>query len=258
MISTFRLFKNFLKEFLLSIQPGLRWLNRLQMRWTSVSMVLNITDSSHQFMPSLSPPSNMVYSPHFYDLDSLFSQVVSHVYSFNVQLLSRGGFLWDGMYFGKNGRKKNYSKQIGNIVNKGYEALGEIPIIIGEIGLPFDVNKRVGMRTGNWNASEMQYDAILSALETHMIGYKFVTRIHYSFVNYWLNFWSLWNYNPHNTYGTGDDWNFEDFSIYSLSSRKNLKWNGQGVELYDGIRVLEAIEVNDSASYVLDNTDMTW
>ena len=42
-------------------------------------------------------------------------------------------------YWGQRGARENYSLQIRNIVEAGYRSLGEIPIIIGECGIPMDM-----------------------------------------------------------------------------------------------------------------------
>lgn len=47
--------------------------------------------------------------------------------------------IWNALYFGRTGAKKNYTKQIKTIVNKAYEKLGEVPVVIGETGIPMDM-----------------------------------------------------------------------------------------------------------------------
>ena len=42
-------------------------------------------------------------------------------------------------YWGQLGARENYSLQIRNIVENGYQSLGELPIIIGECGVPMDL-----------------------------------------------------------------------------------------------------------------------
>ena len=42
-------------------------------------------------------------------------------------------------YWGQGGARENFALQIRNIVEAGYRNLGEIPIIIGESGIPMDM-----------------------------------------------------------------------------------------------------------------------
>lgn len=48
-------------------------------------------------------------------------------------------FILKALYFGDKGVIKNYSKQIGNIVDAAGKELGEVPIVIGETGVPMDL-----------------------------------------------------------------------------------------------------------------------
>jgi hypothetical protein len=42
-------------------------------------------------------------------------------------------------YWGQKGARENFSLQIRNIVDGGYKALGEKPVLIGECGVPMDM-----------------------------------------------------------------------------------------------------------------------
>jgi len=48
-------------------------------------------------------------------------------------------FLLKTFYWGQRGARDNYTLQIRNIVENGYRALGENPVIIGECGIPMDM-----------------------------------------------------------------------------------------------------------------------
>ncbi|KAJ8083493.1 hypothetical protein PM082_009367 [Marasmius tenuissimus] len=82
----------------------------------------------------------MVYAPHWYDLKALFEKAFGD-FSVNVQGLSRGMFPLRAFYWGQKGCRDNYALQIRNIVESGYKALGEKPVVIGECGIPMDLNK---------------------------------------------------------------------------------------------------------------------
>lgn len=57
-------------------------------------------------------------------------------------------FVGKAIYFGHKAARKNYALQIGNIVKAAREKLGEVPIVIGETGVPMDLklerNQKVG------------------------------------------------------------------------------------------------------------------
>ena len=91
-----------------------------------------------------------------YDLNALFAKAFGD-FTVNVQGLSRVPFLspsfmssadalaWQGMfplqafYWGQRGARDNYSLQIGNIAAAAHKALPDVPVIIGECGVPMDL-----------------------------------------------------------------------------------------------------------------------
>ena len=151
--------------------------------------------------------AGFVYAPHFYDLNVLFGKVHSYM-SVNVQGLSRGMFLPKALYLGVQGLRKNYLTQLGKIKELAHASLGRVPIVVGEVGLPFDINARHAYRTGDYTKQHEILDALIGAMQTLALGF------------------TLWNYNPDNRVEYGDGWNFEDFSIT----------NGDCVDPCDGAR----------------------
>jgi hypothetical protein len=51
----------------------------------------------------------------------------------------QGMFILKALYLGREGAKKNYALQIKNIVETSRKELGEVPIVIGETGVPMDI-----------------------------------------------------------------------------------------------------------------------
>ncbi|GAA5899696.1 uncharacterized protein JCM6883_005961 [Sporobolomyces salmoneus] len=187
-------------------------------------------------------PTNLVFAPHWYDLKALFEKRLTWM-SANVQGLAKGMFLLKALYFGRSGLRKNYSVQIGNILSASYRQIGEVPVVLGETGCPFDLNggpKAVEeRRKGEWRGSDQErmVDAILGAIgEASLSNYNF------------------WNYNPLNTDQWGDSWNNENFSWFSTSAvseerleeaKKLAGEQGEDAEmavLNVGARILDAIE----------------
>nr|XP_019051096.1 cytoplasmic protein [Kwoniella bestiolae CBS 10118]OCF30026.1 cytoplasmic protein [Kwoniella bestiolae CBS 10118] len=170
-------------------------------------------------------PDNMVYAPHWYDLNALFKKQFGYM-TVNVQGLSRGMFLPKALYFGPNGAKANYAKQIQTIVLEARLKLGALPVIIGECGVPMDLNNEYALKTGDWKAQQQMMDAMISALESANVGFN------------------LWTYNPANRDDIGDDWNAENFSWYSDHNRSIAlkKSDNDGEEDLDaGGRLMDVI-----------------
>ena len=57
----------------------------------------------------------------------------------SVLIPEQGMFLPKAFYWGQKGARENFSLQIRNIVENGYRSLGELPVIIGECGVPMDM-----------------------------------------------------------------------------------------------------------------------
>jgi hypothetical protein FG02690.1 len=102
--------------------------------------------------------------------------------------------------------------------------LGNVPILIGEVGIPFDVNDSLNKTPGDYRVQIALLDALVSALERN-----------------WAAF-TLWNYNPSNSVAHGDIWNMEDFSIVNMEPHAQDSRNRRVHEQeYSGGRALEGI-----------------
>ncbi|KAJ3764474.1 glycoside hydrolase family 5 protein [Lentinula raphanica] len=172
-------------------------------------------------------PDNIVYAPHWYvyDLNALFTKAFGD-FTVNVQGLSRGMFPLKAFYWGHKGARDNFALQIRNIVEKAYQVLGEKPVIIGECGIPMDMNKGKAFKTDDFTWQARMMDAMLVGLERALVGF------------------TLWNYNPYNTDLAGDDWNGENFSWFSQSRalpRELLYYEQSSPSLDNGGRILSAV-----------------
>jgi hypothetical protein len=56
-----------------------------------------------------------------------------------LNTVEKGMFPLKTFYWGQKGARNNYALQIRNIVEAAYRTLGEIPIILGECGVPMDM-----------------------------------------------------------------------------------------------------------------------
>ncbi|KAJ7614127.1 glycoside hydrolase [Roridomyces roridus] len=183
----------------------------------------------NEFCPASWTPEhcfpNMVYAPHWYDLNALFTKAFGD-FSVNVQGLSRGMFPLKAFYWGQKGARDNYALQIRNIVEGGYKVLGEKPVLIGECGVPMDMNKGEAFRTDDFSWQTRMMDAMITGLERSLIGF------------------TLWNYNPFNDDRLGDHWNGENFSWFSQRRAlpSSLLYHEQAAPSLDqGGRILRAV-----------------
>ena len=76
--------------------------------------------------------------------------------------------------------------------------MGGIPSLLGEFGLPFDLDGGRAYRTGNFDKHEKALAAYHEALDSSGLSS------------------TIWNYTADNTNERGDGWNGEDLSIYSV------------------------------------------
>ncbi|CAG8617955.1 6459_t:CDS:10 [Cetraspora pellucida] len=129
--------------------------------------------------------NNIIYAPHWYDLKSLFTKTFDGMITHDVQRLTRVS------------AKKNYLGQVRNIIKYGLENVGDKPCVIGECGIPMDINDKKAFETGDYTHHSNFLDAVLGAMERNLVNF------------------TLWNYNPLNDNIHGDHWYGEDFSIYS-------------------------------------------
>ncbi|KAF8630871.1 hypothetical protein AX17_005230 [Amanita inopinata Kibby_2008] len=209
--------------------PFLRqWASRVR-RVSSPDKLVFVESIPNEFCPSSWTSEhrldNMVYAPHWYDLNALFSKAFGN-FTVNVQGLSRGMFPLKAFYWGHNGVRENFGLQIRNIVERGYQSLGERPILIGECGVPMDMNKGDAFETGDFSWQTRMMDAMLTALDGTLVGF------------------TLWNYNPHSDDRKGDDWNGENFSWFSRKRALPpmlLDYEQDTPTLDNGARILDAV-----------------
>lgn len=105
------------------------------------------------------------------------------------------------------GRKRvalSFSRQLGRIKGEHGPSSG-VPVIIGETGVPFDLNKGKSFLTGDYSCQERALSVCYDALDSQALSCL------------------LWNYSADNTYGGGDDWNGEDLSVFSKGEGRGLK-----------------------------------
>jgi hypothetical protein len=154
-----------------------------------------------------SDAKNIVYAPHWYDF---------------VTLMSKHYVSWFGVENHKQRPVLGYMRSRGAYTNDlrsekeiAQEKFGGIPTVIGEIGIPYDLNAKIGYRENIWQPHNAAIDDYMSALEANLLNA------------------TIWNYSADNTNQYGDGWNGEDLSIFSPDQRKDpsdMNSGGRGLE----------------------------
>ncbi len=166
--------------------------------------------------PRMPPPDwgpqdakNIVYAPHWYDATVLFLKTYSPWIGFDVHT--------GHVILGKRRVQRSFVHQLAK--HKEYSALhlGNVPTIIGETGIAFDLNGGRAYHSGNFKQQIRAMDRILHALDENLLSY------------------TLWNYTPENDNIHGDQWNGEDLSIFSLDQQQCAE------DINSGGRALQAI-----------------
>lgn len=153
-------------------------------------------------------PRGVIYAPHWYDGFTVFTKtynpefnVITHP---EVQLVT-----------GKAEVQSMIDGQIGELKSRG--DLNGIPTLIGEFGVMMNLHDGESFRTGIFEKQTQAMASYLSAMDKHLLNY------------------TLWNYTADNTNERGDQWNVEDFSIFSRDQQSDPS------DIHSGGRALEAI-----------------
>ncbi len=135
----------------------------------------------------------VVNASHWYDGWTLFSKRYSPFWA--VDVVRRR------LLIGARRIQAAFNAQIAELVRVSREQMGGVPTLVGEFGIPFDLNEGRAFRTGDYADQAAVLDRSFRAIEANLVS------------------GTLWNYTPDNTHAHGDQWNGEDLSIFSLDDR---------------------------------------
>ncbi len=119
--------------------------------------------------------------------------------------------------FGRQRVRRSFAEQLARLKAEAGEYLGGVPTLIGEFGIPFDMEDKKAYRTGDFSRQIQAMDRTFQALEANLLG------------------GTLWNYTADNDNRRGDQWNGEDLSIFSRDQQADP------TDLNSGGRALEAV-----------------
>ncbi|CAI5759822.1 unnamed protein product [Candida verbasci] len=144
-----------------------------------------------------------VYCPHYYDGLSLMFKSWNTKYNVDTLGIMRCKYLNPvlGIVFGERAIRNCIKNQFIEMRKECNENLGEIPILMSETGMPFDMDEKRSYRNGKYISQTAALDAIINALEGAHMSHTF------------------WCYNSSNNHKWGDNWNNEDFSFWSPDDR---------------------------------------
>jgi hypothetical protein len=152
---------------------------------------------------------NIVYAPHWYDAIVLFKKAFNPFLAFDSHT--------NTAVIGPAAIRRSFAAQLASLKYDASKRLGGVPTLLGEFGIPFDLNGKRAYRTGDFRAQVSALDRSFQAIEANLLNC------------------TLWNYNPHNTNTRGDLWNDEDLSIFSRDQQTEPR------DINSGGRALAAV-----------------
>ncbi|MDR2048520.1 MAG: cellulase family glycosylhydrolase [Treponema sp.] len=135
---------------------------------------------------SLRPSPRMVHAFHWYDGPTLFIKQFRPWFNYDT----RSGKI----VLGKKAVKRLYREQIALYLSN------DMPNMVGEFGLPFDLFRGKAFKTGDYRIHEEALSMYYDAIDEYLLSS------------------SVWCYSADNVFSRGDSWNNEDFSIVTTGS----------------------------------------
>jgi hypothetical protein len=151
----------------------------------------------------------VVYAPHWYDAFTL-------VFKRFTPWVAIDYFTHEIVFFPRRIRR-SFRAQLARLKQQSADFLNGAPVLLGEFGIPFDLNGKQAYRGGNFAAQERAMDRSLRAVEDNLLSA------------------TLWNYTADNTNARGDQWNDEDLSIFSRDQQTDP------ADINSGGRALRAV-----------------
>jgi hypothetical protein len=134
-------------------------------------------------------PSNVINAFHWYDGFSLITKSFHSWFTFNADTLK--------IVLGKKKVNSYFAKCLAQGLDWTKKKMENMPTLLGEFGLAFDINKRKGFKTGDYSLHEKALSMYYDAVDANLLHS------------------TIWNYSATNTNKYGDSWNDEDLSIFS-------------------------------------------
>ncbi len=140
----------------------------------------------------------LAYAPHWYDPLTIVRRRFYPRIAYNP--------LRRRFVFGRGAVRRDVEGQMAQLQHDAKERLDGAPVILGETGIPFDLDEGRAYRSGDFTDQLSAVDRIMRGVEARLLSCTW------------------WNYTSDNDNLRGDHWNGEDFSIFSRDS------GGRGLE----------------------------
>ena len=137
-------------------------------------------------------PQNVAYGGHWYDNVTLFFKFFRSFINADLSLHKGVSFV-----FGSKNVQRLFNRQLNKIKTAACEKMNGIPTLIGEFGVPFDMNGKRSYENGDFSVQTRALNMYYNALDSNLLS------------------GTIWNYTPDNSNEYGDHWNEEDLSIFS-------------------------------------------
>jgi hypothetical protein len=134
-------------------------------------------------------PPNVVNAFHWYDGFALFMKSFRPWFTIDPDDAK--------MVLGRKKVSAYFAACLAQGVKWTAEHMGNMPCLLGEFGLPFDLNQRKAFASGDYSVHETALSMYYDAVDANLLHS------------------TIWNYTTDNTNETGDSWNDEDLSIFS-------------------------------------------
>ncbi|MBN2531264.1 MAG: cellulase family glycosylhydrolase [Spirochaetales bacterium] len=180
---------DYLKPFMI------RFLKQVRAVQPKAIIFLGSVPRGKRVMWSENDGKNVVNADHWYDGKTLFFKKFTPGFTvINKKYLPL--CVW-----GKTNVKKAFVKQLADIKQTSVTCMKGIPTLIGEFGLPFDMENKKAYSNGDFSLHSEAMDLYFQVMDQQLLSC------------------TIWNYTPDNTNQHGDLWNEEDFSIFSNDQR---------------------------------------
>lgn len=189
--------QNFLVDFYLAYKKLVRDINKDFFMLYQPPFTLSPPDLSGDSRGLIDDKS--VFAPHFYDSMTLLLKTWSEHFNVDAGGISKGEYAHPslGVVVGERAIRNCLTKQLTAIVEEGKHHLGNIPVLMTEIGIPFDMDRKKAYEDYKYTSQTKALDAHANALEN--LG------MHHTY----------WSYCAVNSHKYGDYWNNEDLAFWS-------------------------------------------
>lgn len=152
---------------------------------------------------------NIVNATHWYDGATLFTKSFNPNFTMDIETMK--------VVFGRKKVRKVFETQLQKIKNASSTGVDGLPTVIGEFGVPFDLNNKRSFKNGDFSPQVEALDLYYQIIEENFLDS------------------TIWNYTSDNSNERGDLWNDEDLSIFSRDQQADP------TNIYSGGRALQAI-----------------